>query len=235
MLTDYNSIAREYNNHEKNAATLWVLGYRPMLNLLSPLANKSILDYGCGSGNFCRILNDYKAIVTGVDTSEAMIKLCKEKQSSGSVYHQINSGDLDFIPDEAFNYAVSNFVFCTISSLNEILKIMKSVNRVLKKNGSFLIMNANWDESNGKEFISFKLQKNYNLSSGQSVTSIIKSNPPLFLNDFYWSKHDYVSLLKEAGFSIQNISEPLAKGDHLPWVSENSHPPYYIITAEKLT
>ena len=48
--TDYNNIAGRYNNTEKNAVTLWRLGYDNLMTYLNPIMNKSILDYGCGSG-----------------------------------------------------------------------------------------------------------------------------------------------------------------------------------------
>jgi len=78
--TDYNNIARRYNITEKNAVTLWRLGYDSLYSYLKPIQNKSILDYGCGSGTFCRFLSEKKAIVTGVDISENMIKVAKESQ-----------------------------------------------------------------------------------------------------------------------------------------------------------
>ena len=233
LFTDYNSIARDYYNHEKNAITLWFLGYQPLLTYLKPVNHKSILDYGSGTGSFCRILRVYNATVTGVDTSEGMIMVSKESQTNGINYNQIASGNLDFLPDQSFDFVVSNFVFCTISTRNEIMEIMKSIHRVLKKNGSLVIMNANWDKSNGKEFISFKLQFNRNLSSGQSVTSVIKTDPPIILNDYYWSKADYINLLTESGYEIHDVGEPLARGNFVPWIAEKTHPPYQIIYAKK--
>lgn len=231
--TDYNIIARRYNIAEENAVTLWHLGYDNLLSYLDPIKNKSILDYGCGSGIFCRFLREKDAIVTGVDISENMIKVARESQTDGIEYHQITSGNLDFLPENAFDYVVSNFVFCTISTRQEIIKVMNSINRVLKNDGSFIIMNANWDKSNGQEFISFKLQYNTSLISGNPVTSVIKTEPPIILKDYYWSKANYFELIAESGFEIHGISEPLARGNHIPWIAEKSYPPYQIIYSKK--
>ena len=87
--TDYNKIASKYDMHEKNAATLWHLGYQYLLGNLNPIGDKTILDYGCGSGTFCRFLHKNKAIVTGVDVSENMIKIAKEGYSDGIIYNQL--------------------------------------------------------------------------------------------------------------------------------------------------
>jgi ubiquinone/menaquinone biosynthesis C-methylase UbiE len=145
--TDYNIIASEYDEHEKNSQTLWHLGYRYLYSYVNPANGISILDYGCGSGIFCRYMREYNADVTGVDISENMIKVAKKAHPRDISYNQITSGNLDFLEDESFDFVVSNFVFCTISTRNEILEIMKSIHRILKKDGSFLIMNPNWDVS----------------------------------------------------------------------------------------
>jgi ubiquinone/menaquinone biosynthesis C-methylase UbiE len=231
--TDYNNIASKYDIHEKNAATLWYLGYQYILSYLNPIAGKTILDYGCGSGTLCRFLHEYKAHITGVDISENMIKIAKEDYPDGIIYNQITPGNLDFIPENSFDFALSNFVLCTISTRKEISEILKSIFRILKKGGSFIILNPNWDKSNGKEFISFKLQYSGDLYSGKPVTAVIKTEPPIILNDYYWSKADYLNLLADSGFEIQGIEEPLAKGNCVPWMAEKSYPPYHIIRVRK--
>jgi len=231
--TNYNSIARDYDIHEKNAITLWHLGYWPLFKRLEPVKNKSILDYGCGSGTFCRFLYEHEAIVTGVDISENMISVAKDNYTDDISYHQITSGNLDFLPTESFDLIVSNFVLCTISTRLEVMKIMRSIHRVLKKDGSFSILNTNWDKSNGKGFISFRLHHCNNLYSGKSVTAVINTEPPIVLKDYFWSQADYIHLLTESGFAIQCEEEPLAIGYDMPWISENSNPPYYIVYAKK--
>jgi ubiquinone/menaquinone biosynthesis C-methylase UbiE len=232
--TDYNSIALKYDIHERDAVTLWHLGYPNVVSYLDPVINKSVLDYGCGTGTFCRFLRERGAVVTGVDISEKMISLAKNNNSNDDItYYHINSGYLDFLPENSFDYVVSNFVLCTIPRPREIKKIMDSISRVLKKNGSYIILNPNWDKSNGKEFVSFKMQYARDLHSGKAVTSVIKTEPPIILNDYYWSKEDYCDLLTKAGFKIQGISEPVAIGNHVPWIAEKRFPPYYILSARK--
>ena len=231
--TDFDKIVQRYNIIEKNATTLWYLGYKYLFSYLHPIRSKTILDYGCGSGTFCRFLHERKAIVTGVDISENKIKKAKEDYSDGIAYNQITSGNLGFMAENSFDFALSNFVLSTISSRKELIEIMKSVFRVLKKGGSFIILNLNWDKSNGKEFISFKLQFSGDLYSGKPVTTEIKTEPPIILNDFYWSKADYLDLLTDSGFEIHGINAPLAKGNNMPWIAERFYPPYHIIHAKK--
>jgi len=231
--TDYNNIAQRYDILEKSDVTLWHIGYQNLLSHLEPVVNKTILDYGCGSGTFCRFLRESQAIVTGVDLSENMINVATKGYSHDIAYHHITSGSLDFLPANSFDFVVLNFILCTISTCHEIFMILNSIKRILKNDGSIVIMNSNWDKSNGKEFISFKMEYCANLSSGKAVTAVIKSEPPIYLNDYYWSQEDYCALLAKSDFKNCRINEPLASGNEFPWIDEKSNPPYYIIEAKK--
>ena len=231
--TDYNDIAKRYDILEKKDVTLWHLGYQNLLSHLEPIVHKSILDYGCGSGTFCRFLRESQAIVTGVDLSENMINIAKKNYQDDIDYYHITSGNLDFLAPNSFDFVVLNFVLCTISTWHKIMRILNSIQRVLKNNGSILIMNSNWDKSNGKEFISFKMEYYGNLSSGKAVTAVIKTEPPIDLKDYYWSQEDYCAFLKKTGFKITDVNEPLASGNDFPWIDEKSYPPYYMIEAKK--
>ena len=66
-------------------------------------------------------------------------------------------------------------------------------------------------------------------------TAVIKTEPPIILKDYYWSKANYSELLTESGFEIQGISEPLARGNHFPWIAEKLYPPYQIIYSTKFS
>lgn len=231
---NYDHIARDYDISEKSAVTLWYLGYSLVLKLLSPLAHKRVLDYGCGTGVFSRYLNSYGADVIGVDANAEMIHQAKKDTYTHIDFFHIDSANLHFLPENAFDIAVANFVFCEIPSKLEIIRIMDAINRVLKTDGTLLIMNSNWEKSNGKEFVSFKLEYHEKLRSGDPVEVFIKSDPPIQLHDFFWSKSDYVEMLEKSGFAIGNIYEPIARDIQFPLMAEKTNPPYIIIIAKKM-
>ena len=232
-MDNYNAIAMDYNEFEQNAITLWRLGYPAVMDLLGDVAGKSVLDYGCGTGIFSRFLQSKGAKVTGVDVSENMIRVA-ERNSAGSIrYHTINSGKMDFLDEYYFDFVVSNFVLCTLNSSSEMALILGQIYRVLKKNGAFVFMNSHWDKSNGKEFISFKLEFCRELMPGNPITAIIKSEPPIRLHDYFWPVAVYRRMLAESGFRIQDQVENIASGDDVPWLDEKKFPPYYAISAIK--
>jgi len=232
-MDDYNAIAENYNESEQDAVTLWRLGYTVVKDLLGDVTGKKVLDYGCGTGTFSRYLQAMGATVTGVDVSENMIGVAKRNSPEDIVYSVISDGGLDFLAGDSFDFVVSNFVLCTIPSRKEISTILRQIYRVLKKDGSFIFMNSNWDKSNGREFVSFKLDHCNNLISGCPITAIIKSDPPISLYDFFWSIDDYRKMLMEAGFKIKIFREEIASGNDISWLDEREFPPYYVISAGK--
>jgi ubiquinone/menaquinone biosynthesis C-methylase UbiE len=232
-MDNYDSIADDYNEFEQTAITLWRLGYPVVLDLMGDVTGKSVLDYGCGTGTFSRVLQSKGANVTGVDVSENMISVAKKNNPDGISYYSIASGALDFLAGNSFDFVVSNFVLCTIPSREEIPQILHQIYRVLKKEGRFVFMNSNWDRSNGKEFISFKLEHCNDLISGHPVTAIIKSDPTIPLHDYFWSIEDYSKMLQESGFRINVLRENIADSDDIIWLSEREFPPYYVISAGK--
>jgi toxoflavin synthase len=231
-MDNYNAIAENYNESEKDALTLWRLGYTVVKDLLGDVTGRQVLDYGCGTGTFSRFLHSKGASVTGVDVSENMIVVAKNQGPATILYHTIRDG-IGFLEDDSFDFVVSNFVLCTLSSRKEIARIFDQIHRILKKGGSFIFMNSNWDRSNGKEFVSFNLDFCNPLVSGCPVTATIKTSPPITLHDFFWPKEDYFSLLTKSGFKIVDLKEPVATKDDAMWLDETKFPPYYAVSAVK--
>jgi len=154
---DYNKIAEKYDLYGKEAITDWLLGYDNVAKNLMPLKNKIILDFGCGTGKFSRFLRDKGARIVSLDISKEMLQIAKQYDCKNIKYYQINPYDKLNFDKDFFDAAVANFVFSTISSKIKIVSILKEINRILKKNGLIVILNSNWDKSNGREFIPFKL------------------------------------------------------------------------------
>ncbi len=182
---------------------------------------------------FCRFLQSKGAFVTGLDISKNMIKVAQRRNSGFIDYYTIADKGLDFLSDSLFDFAVSNFVLCTLPSQRKISLILDQIYRVLKKEGMFVLMNSNWDKSNGRDFVSFRLEYCKNLISGHPVTAIIKSTPPIMLHDYFWSIEEYRKILMEAGFRINGQREEIAESEDDLWLDEKKYPPYYAISAIK--
>lgn len=229
---DYNKVSEEYESFI-GQPTEWLIGYNHVAEIFEPIKGKKILDYGCGEGQFSRHLLERGAKVTGVDTSEAMIEKAK-KHISTIIYKTIENNNLPDLGQEIFDGAVLNFVTCTIGSQKEILRIFKNIHKLLKKDGLLVMMNLNWEQANGKEFLSLKTHYQPNLKSGDKVQVTLKTKKSVTLTDYFWSKNDYVNLLKKANFKVREIREPLAPNTDHAWIDEKTIPPHLIIVVQKI-
>lgn len=230
---DYDKICNAYSQYGEAAITDWILGYANVVKIISPLENKIILDYGCGNGKFARHIASNCKKVIGVDTSFQMIEEANSWNSENIEYQQIESGVLDFIPSNSVDGVVLNFVTCTVNSKNSLLDIFQNLGRVLIPGATLVLLDVNWKYSNGRDFISFKLEPNPNLLSGDKIYVDLKI-PGIRLVDYYWSPEDYISLLEESGLEFESIETPLAPDDDLiPWIDERDFAPFELICARK--
>jgi len=231
---DYDKISKEYKEYGKRATTDWELGHKTVATLLDPIKGKNILDYGCGNGKFSIYLASLGAAVVGIDASASQLEIAERDELSKITYF-LESGHPEIETKFAnyFDDTVLNFVLCEISSRDEIVKVLKRINLLLKKDGHLIILNPNWDRSNGKDFMTHQMVYISDLKSGCKVTTILKGNPSINIPDYYWSKQNYLDMLEEAGFADFEIYEPLAEGDEYPWKDEKEFPPYLIIKSIK--
>lgn len=93
---------------------------------ITPDLTGKILDLGCGTGNLAYICNKEKSTLTGVDISQQMLNLAKEK----NFYTEIINSDIeDFLQKnkKTYDYTIAADVFCYFGELNNIFeKLPKS-------------------------------------------------------------------------------------------------------------
>src|SRR3989344_4469543 len=84
----------------------WLLGYSKVEKLLGKIHEKTILDFGCGTGKFSRRLRDIGAKVIAVDREKSSIESAK-KRGEGIKYKTIEGENLSFIKPESVDCVVS--------------------------------------------------------------------------------------------------------------------------------
>jgi len=91
----YNDIAFDYSAIKTNEFKRWIEETTFLQAILqNGVKDKSVLDLGCGSGHFCRILQKQGAkAICGIDVSDEMIQEAQRIESSAPVgieYHRID-------------------------------------------------------------------------------------------------------------------------------------------------
>ncbi len=195
-IKDYNLIAKEFSRTREN---IW-----PEMNFLFRDFLKKedkVLDLGCGNGRWFEVFQKYKIHYVGIDGSEELIKIAKEKypQATFKVSNVLN---LPFQNND-FEKVYSIAVFHQIPSKNFRLQFLKEVKRVLKP-GGFLILTV-WRFHHKKTLLSLikytilKLLGKTDLDFGDVFYARTKRYYHVF------SKRELISLVRESGLEVQKI------------------------------
>ncbi|HZH03696.1 MAG TPA: class I SAM-dependent methyltransferase [Myxococcaceae bacterium] len=213
--------------------------YKPILERLAPLEGQRVLDYGTGPGFLAKLMAERGAHVLGVDTSVEGVLAAEQRYPAAQFprlsFRAIPSGDISAAKGQKFDAAVCSFVLCTLQDRGEVVGILKGIRDALKPGGTLVIADAPWDESNGANFVSYALPKAATpLQSGAPVTAILKGkngHPDLPVQDYFWSKGDYRSMLEDSGFEVLSMDLPKAGANDTRWLDERKVPPSLIVTA----
>jgi SAM-dependent methyltransferase len=112
------------------------------LKRLSAQANRRAwraLEIGCGPGRLIKPLSRHFGEIHGVDVSDEMIRLARErlKDIPHAHFHATNGASLGQFADASFEFVYSYAVFQHIPSRDVVLEYMREIRRVLKPGGIF--------------------------------------------------------------------------------------------------
>jgi len=188
--TDWNKLAVEYTRRSFSSGD-WNYGYKLLLKLLGDVSGRRILDYGCGSGKFSRVLAKRGADVIAVDANEEMLALGKEQNCRGIKYSQVVDNDLSFL--ESVQDAIATYIICTKERDEEVFEFMNQIYQKLSNNGCFFVLDPHPDNrksDNGKPF--------------EIVLEGMEN--PVF--DYWRPIEKYISILEKSGFNVEKVVEP---------------------------
>jgi ubiquinone/menaquinone biosynthesis C-methylase UbiE len=194
-----------------------------ILDLLGPVEGKSVLDVACGEGHFSRKLAELakqNIRITGIDSSETLIRIAKERNKAFSDCIQFQVGDasrMEQVPSKAFDIAICNMAVMFIKRYEDAIH---EVARALKSKGifvfsllhpCFLTPGADWimDDPHGTgkgKRIGWKTD-NYHLRlAARDVLFVCDTQETYY---FCRTLEDYLRTLRKNGFVLTDLREPL--------------------------
>ena len=189
--TNWNDLAEEYTRRDFPRDD-WIYGYQPVLELLGDIKGKRILDYGCGSGKFSRVLAEKGAEVVAMDPTENMLALARTKNCQRINYQRIVNNDISSV--SAIDDVIATYVLCGRANDQEVRDIIKNIYGKLRVGGSFVVLDPHPMN---------RLGANQN---GLIRICLEEMQQPVL--DYWRPIEKYVSLLQKSGFTVDTILEP---------------------------
>jgi SAM-dependent methyltransferase len=168
--------------------------------LLPAVADKDVLEVGCGSGALSAWLVRNGARVTGFDASAGMIRIARERNLPSAYFVVADLADpLDFLADQAFDVVVAGLV---LHYLRDWVGPLRELRRVLRRDGT-LVFSTHHPASDVQ----------LSTSGDYFATEVIHDRWTKGGKDFdvsFWRRPltAMFAAIAEAGFRVDCLSEP---------------------------
>jgi len=203
VTNDYDSFAEAYS--AENEASLLNAYYErlAMLALAGDVADRRILDAGCGSGPLFAALRDRGAIVTGFDKSAGMVELARRRLGDSADLRVAELGSPLPFPDGGFDDVIASLVLHYLEDwgppLAELQRVLKPGGRLIvsvEHPFAITIMHLQADRK-PDYFATSNRTEEYTFSDQSALLSL-------------WDRplHAMTDAFTAAGFRITAISEP---------------------------
>jgi len=133
----YVAFGRRDQDDEEFFATGNEMAAALALELKRLRACDAALEIGCGPGRLMRPMSRHFTEIHGVDVSDEMIKLARQRLAGtpNAHPHHTSGSDLSLFPDASFDFVYSYAVFQHIPSRDVVFNYLREARRVLKPGG----------------------------------------------------------------------------------------------------
>jgi ubiquinone/menaquinone biosynthesis C-methylase UbiE len=203
-VNDYDSFAESYSVENESSLLNGYYERPAMIALAGNVEGRRILDAGCGSGPLSAALRDGGAIVTGFDSSAAMVELARRRLGADAALSVGDLGQPLPYADGAFDDVVASLVLHYLRDWTEPLAELR---RVLAPGGRLILsvnhpMVYSFNHPGTDYFAITRYSEDYVFSGQDAVLT-------------FWHRplHAMTDAFTEAGFRIAVVSEPPASAD----------------------
>lgn len=216
LIEQYDEISADYTDVERVFSTYRTLIEIPsLLRALGPVEGAAVLDVGCGSGAYTRLLRRRGAAdVLGVDVSPGMVEVARRFEERDPLGVRYAVHDAVGMPELGrFDAAVAVAVLHYAENRTALRSMLESVRANLVPGGRFVAYVGNPGLPAGTvQMNGLVVHRPENARDGDPSPLTIPTIPPTVLPARYWRRETIEEVLLEAGFH-DPVWEPL---DGLP-------------------
>lgn len=171
------------------------------------VSGKTVLDAGCGTGYLSIQMAEKSAQVIGIDVSPEMIHESKNSLAGKNLpveFREDSAMELKTIRDASIDLLISNYVLMDLPFLDQAIT---NFYRVLKPGGHAVCVIAHPSNGDMPENLSYFEEHKVKERWGPFESDFIYFHRPI---SEYWKS------FKRAGFSIEELEEPVVQDPNVP-------------------
>ena len=169
--------------------------YKKTFDMFNYNKKHTVLDIGCGNGDFAKKISSKVGHVYCLDTSQEFVDLCKinvANKNNVKIFKLSNDyTNLSFLKNVKFSIIIANSVVQYYESQEKIVDLVKSVKKIALKNAYFLISDIEVIGNKKKSY--FKLI--YNTIIEGHFISLVKLGLTILMDKEYRNMTKYQDIL----------------------------------------
>jgi len=166
---DYTRISKYYDDTRVPSSHVLEFWLSKIVNLGKVSTDSMVLDIGCGTGIYTIPLARKAGVVFGLDSAREMIKKARMKEDSQRVEWQI--GDAENLPFDSAHFDCAIMTMVIHLMINK-KKAIDEVHRVLKKNGTLVILTKSHGQLRRSEIMDFPKTKQIDLKRFPTIPTL---------------------------------------------------------------
>ncbi|HEY3294900.1 MAG TPA: class I SAM-dependent methyltransferase [bacterium] len=210
----------------------YYLAYRDLPQIIrAHVKGSKALDFGCGAGRSTRFVKSLGFDAVGIDISEDMLTLARERDPQGD-YRLAGVGGLRELGPAAYDLVISVFTFDNIPLLETKVALFRGLKDLLGPEGRIISL-VSAPEIYTHDWASFKTScfpGNKTARRGDSVYTIMNDvvdRRPV--HDILWPDEAYRETYELAGLEVVEVYRPLGRTeDSCEYVNEMTVAPWVI-------
>jgi len=183
-----------------------------ILELIGDVRGKKVLDVGCGTGFYSLWLSEKGAKVLGIDSSEEMIKIAKEKASKKMLDAKFSIGDITDlrIEDSVFDVVLSTLVLMDVKELDkavgELVRVTRNGGDIVISVQHPIITAGDWERESGQKL--FRKLDDYFMERELEVVWEGEKKEQVTFKYYHRSLQAYTQPFLERGCVLTHLIEP---------------------------